>query len=82
MSKPVSIKDLIDLWPSRRELASDITALGSEVDVERVHGWAKTNSIPAKYHRRLIQSAVARGIAVSADLLADLHDCPESRGAA
>lgn len=75
MSKPSTIRSLIELWPSRREMAADVSVPFDEVTAERVHGWVKSGSIPARYHRRIVLAAQKRGLAVDADLLADLHHC-------
>ncbi len=65
-----SVSDLIGLWPNRAACAADIATSKARVDK-----WAQVNSIPARFHRSLIDSARARGFeGVTADLLADLHD--------
>lgn len=68
MSEPSSILELLDLWPTRRELATEIAA-----STDRVHKWAQTGSIPAKYHLAIIMAAERRGFSVTGDLLARLH---------
>jgi|LakMenEpi03Aug12_release.lakeMendotaPanAssembly.Ray.scaffolds.fasta_scaffold417547_2 hypothetical protein len=78
MTEPHSITALIDLWPARRDLAADIG-----VAAERVHKWAQTNAIPAKFHYRVVTAAVARGFPVTPDLMVRLHDpSPDSQRAA
>lgn len=75
---PDTIKALIDLWPTRATCAHDVGVTKSRVDK-----WAQSNSIPARYHRRVVESAKVRGFAgVSADLLADLHAQAFKRDAA
>lgn len=70
MSDIQTIKDLIDLWPTRAELAAD---MGTTVD--RVHKWAKPGgAVPAWYHADLLRAAAARGFAVTAADLVRLHD--------
>jgi hypothetical protein len=70
MSNIQTIKALIDLWPSRAELAGDL-----DTSVDRVHKWAKPGgSIPAWFHADLLRAASARGFTVSADDLVRLHD--------
>lgn len=64
-----SIKLLIDRWPSRKDLAADIG-----VSLDRVHKWAQTESIPARFHARILRAATLREIAISADDLVRLHD--------
>lgn len=65
---PTTVRELIDLWPSRRELADDIGTT-----VERVQKWARFQSIPAKYHLAVLEAAERRGLAVTADLIVRLH---------
>jgi DNA-binding transcriptional regulator YiaG len=72
-----SIKALIKCWPSRKDLADDLV-----VSKERVDKWAQTASIPARFHARLIRAGNARGISVTADLLARLHDGDNQEDAA
>lgn len=69
MNSITSIKDLIASWPSRKALAVEI-----DVSVDRIHKWVQTESIPARFHARLLRSAAAQGISLTADDLARLHD--------
>lgn len=69
MTEISSIKNVIGLWPSRKVLADEI-----ETTVGRVNKWAQTGSIPARFHARLLRSAVARGIHLTAEDLTRLHD--------
>ena len=66
-----SVRELIDLWPSRRELADDL-----QTTKDRVDKWARALSIPARYHAGILRAALARGFAVSAEDLVRLHDLP------
>lgn len=67
--EPISkIKRVIDLWPTRVELAADLG-----VPAARVHKWRQNGSIPARYHGPLIDAARARQIPLSADELVDAH---------
>lgn len=87
MEQISTVRDLIDLWPSRRQLAADVGATEA-----RVHKWAQTGSIPPKYHLSLVEAGRARGLPVSADLVVRIHAprpaaegevlAPDSRGAA
>lgn len=63
-----NIRALIALWPSRLAFAA---AVG--VPVDRVHKWAASNAIPAKYHLAVLRSAVGLDLDVSAELLVRLH---------
>lgn len=69
MTQPHSITALIDLWPTRRQLADDVGVM-----TDRVHKWAKSNAIPARFHLRVVRAGAERGFPVSADLLVVLHD--------
>lgn len=68
MSTPASIRAIIDMWPARRDLASDV-----QVSADRVHKWAQVGAIPARYHFAVITAGQARGFDVTADLMARLH---------
>jgi hypothetical protein len=69
METIATVKQLIDLFAARRVRAEDIG-----VDVERVNGWAKTGSIPAKYHWQVCRAARHRGIPITAEHLDMLHN--------
>lgn len=69
MDQISTIKDLIDLWPTRKDLAGD---LGTSLD--RVHKWAASGCIPARYHAGVLRAATHRGFVVTADDLVRLHD--------
>lgn len=65
-----TVRDLIALWPSRRVLGLSIG-----VDKARIDKWAQTESIPARYHRRIIEAAQNAGhLFVTADVLVEMHD--------
>lgn len=78
MEHIASIRDLIALWPNRKVLADDITESGYPVTVDRVHKWAQSESIPARFHGPLLRAAAKRGFSVRADDLVRLHDRPEA----
>lgn len=66
-----TIKELIDLWPTRRELAEEV-----QTTVDRVHKWAQAGAIPARFHARFLRAAHLRGFDISAATLVQLHDLP------
>ena len=69
-----TVRDLIDLWPKRSELAADLTCeLRRPVSVDSVHKWAANGGIPAKYQRAVVIAASRRGFRVDADLMLRLH---------
>lgn len=68
MTEPSTVTALIDLWPARRDLAADIGVM-----TDRVHKWAKSNAIPARFHLRVLQAAELRGFPVSPELMVRLH---------
>lgn len=69
MNPPDSIRALIDLWPTRRDLAEDVPTT-----VDRVHKWAVKNNIPSRYHNSVLLAARRRGFPVDAEQLIRLHD--------
>ncbi len=69
MEHPSSVTELVDLWPSRRELAWDVGVM-----TDRVHKWAKVNAIPAGFHNAVLTAAAKRGFAVTAEDMVKLHD--------
>jgi len=71
-----TIRDVIDSWPKRLDLASD---LGTSVD--RIHKWVRSNTIPPKYHQALLLAAQRRGFDLSADDLVRIHAAPEKDAA-
>lgn len=81
MKHPTTIRELIDLWPSRKALAEDVSTT-----LDRVHKWAVVGAIPARFHFAVIEAAKARGFSLSADTIVTLHkraDAPATdRGAA
>lgn len=64
-----TVRNLIDQWPVRRDLASDLG-----VTVDRVNKWVRVESIPARYHAGLLRAAWRRGYSVSAEDLVRMHD--------
>lgn len=76
MTEIASIRQLIDLWPTRKTLADD---LGTSK--ERVDKWAQTGSIPARFHAGILRAAGQREFAVTADDLVRLHDQSEGEAA-
>lgn len=77
MSTPDTIRAVIDLWATRRDLATDVG-----VTQDRVHKWAQAGAIPAKYHFGMIAAGQARGFDITADLLTRLHASPSEDEAA
>lgn len=74
MQEKIAIQDvrgLIDLWPTRRELADEVFTT-----VDRVHKWAQSGAIPARFHARFLRAADLRGFDVTAEVLVRLHDVP------
>jgi hypothetical protein len=67
----LTVKSLIDEWPTRRTLAEEVG-----VSADRVHKWAASNAIPASFHARVIELGIARGIPIDAELMVRLHAKP------
>jgi len=75
-----NIRALVGLWPTRAKLAADLNdgfdAAGlplMKVTVRQVNKWVERASIPAKYHKPVLDAALARGFEVSAELIMTLH---------
>jgi len=75
MDKISSVRDLVNLWPTRAELAKDVmAACGSlRVTTAQVHKWAEKGSIPSKYQHPVLIAGQARGFEITADLIVLLH---------
>lgn len=75
MNEVPSIRDLVNLWPSRAALVDEMSRVPPRraVSIHQVNKWAVTGSIPAKYHYQLVQAAEARRLPVTADVLVRLH---------
>jgi hypothetical protein len=73
-----SIRDLVNLWPTRSSLVADLgkTCPGLKVTTPQVHKWASNGSIPAKYHFPILMAARLRGFSITADRIAELHAPP------
>ena len=61
----MNAQDIIKLWPSRNDLASD---LGVQRIV--VHQWHRRGNIPGSMDVRLIEAANRRSIALTYEMLA------------
>lgn len=78
-----SIRGLIDLWPKRSDLASDLTSLlGRSVSTDSVHKWAANGGIPAKYQRGVVIAGRERGFPIDAELMLELHHPRDAEDAA
>lgn len=75
MENVSSIRDLVNLWPTRAALAAEINAefpfLG--VTTGQVHKWAEKDSIPARYQFAVLCVGQNRGFDISSDLILRLH---------
>ena len=60
----ITAREIVDRWPSRKELASDLSA-----ETVTVHRWVQRNSIPGWYDARILNAAKTRGIKLTADEL-------------
>lgn len=73
---PLSITDLINLWPSRRTLAEEIGATEAAV-----HKWAANSRIPSDWQARVVRAAQKRGhLGITAAWMIEAHE--PARGAA
>lgn len=68
------VKDLIDRWPSRAALASDLGAvMGEPVSVDRVHKWAQAGSIPSGFQAHVIAAGDLRGFVITPEEMVQIH---------
>lgn len=74
MDSTLTVRDIIDLWPSRAALAEDIHAADDPVTLQTVHKWVQRNSIPSRYHAILLRAAPQRAIDLTADVLVAAHE--------
>jgi hypothetical protein len=62
------VPSLIALWPGPSVLARDVGVSNGVVNQ-----WRRRNSIPSKYHIRVVRAAESRGLGIDAHKLAELH---------
>ena len=80
MAGHLTIKDILALWPTRAELAADISDAADPVTVDLIHKWPQRGSIPPRYHARILRAADRRGYPLTAEQIVKAHD--RSPGAA
>lgn len=79
MDQRTPVYDLIARWPTRADLAADLTAItGQHVTVQRVHKWAQLGSIPSGMQRHVVDAAVRRSISITDRDMLDIHATPVS----
>lgn len=82
MSDLHTVRDVLALWPSRPEMARDLSVVsGDPVSADRIHKWAQSGAIPAGYHGRILRAAQIRGLPLTAEDLVTVHDQPGKRAA-
>lgn len=70
------VKDLIDKWSTRRELADAVGA-----NLAAVHKWAAADRIPTQWQAHVVRAAQARGMhEITGDWMVAHHQ--RERGAA
>ncbi len=74
MEHPSSVYELISMWPSRADLADDISTPEESVKVDRVHKWAQNGAIPQKFMSKIVKAAKKREFPISAQRLLDIHE--------
>ena len=57
MAQKTPIRELIDTWPNRKALASEIGA-----NPDAVHKWAQSGRIPPRWQAKVITAAQQRGL--------------------
>ena len=75
MAEISSVRDLVNLWPTRSELAQDLmsTCSSLKVTTAQVHKWAEKGSIPPKYQHSILVAGRRRGFDITAELIVSLH---------
>jgi hypothetical protein len=69
LTQPHSVRDLVDLWPSRRDLAEE-----ANVTLHQVNAWIKRGRIPAEHHFDIATAARVRGYKnVTSEIIDRLH---------
>lgn len=63
--QPSSFREVVSLWPSRQELASELG-----VHPEAVRKWSERNSIPAEWWLPILRTPRAEGAGLTADAFA------------
>jgi hypothetical protein len=76
MNRNLTVREIIDLWPSRSALVEDIRTEDDSVTLDVVHKWAQRNSIPAGYHALVLGAGLRRAIALTADEIVAAHARP------
>ena len=66
-----SVPELLDRWPSLNTFAADLA-----VKADTAKKWKQRGRIPAAYWTALTTAAVARGIPLTTDVLALMHQRP------
>jgi hypothetical protein len=74
MDSHLTVRAIINLWPSRAALVEDIHTAEDPVTLATVHKWAQRNSIPSRYHAAVLRAAVRRTFALSAEAMVAAHD--------
>lgn len=83
MAKKSLTQKIIDMWPTKRDLAADISRkTGAPLQRVAVNRWYTRHSIPSKYDLAMIESANERSISLSlVDLMKARSVHSDQRGA-
>ena len=65
-----SFREIIAVWPTRREMASE---LGAGATLARVHKWHERDNIPGEMDVHLVPALARRGVVVSYEDLARIR---------
>lgn len=70
-----TLSDIVNLWPNREALATEMTGFCplQPVSKHQAHKWAEKGSMPSKYHHQFLQACKARSFPVSAEVIIRLH---------
>jgi hypothetical protein len=66
-------REVVELWSSDREMAKDLEIDGVNPP-EVVRGWHRTNSIPPRYWRRILERPIAKQAKLTPELLMEMAE--------
>lgn len=70
-----TVRDIVDLWPTRGTLADDMRRVAphAPVTAERISKWPSAGSIPPRFQQAVIDAAAHRGFNLTAEQMVSLH---------
>lgn len=68
-----TVTDLLNMWPNRKDLVTDMQSLDADVTPSVVNRWFQRQSIKPRYWWSLVKAAKSRGLPITSDALAQAH---------